>query len=286
MPAPDNTPHRPWGDDRRASGTRPLDAFAAGTPTPDAVVRREDLAREIVQGEKLITGFAVRVAALERALAASAPLNRSLDELFAGVAANERAFTMQLTRVLAERSETRRQAQIVLQQYQMASQALKEAQEVHGQFVASQLEVGRVEGFSLSRFKGSLYPLYNFAKVFEGVPMLGQLFPVIRPSTPTMPLSAAPERDTRPLKPEVDALGRLSRLVKETPQLAPIEGLLDRGLDMLRLAREAAPGLKARGSGILKRMHEAAPGLLGRHQDPTPEVEAAPVTESQGIPAE
>lgn len=248
------------------------------------MVRREDLAREIVQGEKLIKGYAPRIAALERALAVSAPLSCPLDELFAGVSASERTFTMQLAQVLAERSEVRRQAQIVLQQYHLAAQSLNEAQEVHEQFLAGRLEVGRVEGFSLSKLKGSLYPLYNAAKSFEGVPMLGQLFPVIRSSTPTRPLSAAPEKDTRPLKPEEDALDKLSRLVKETPQLAPIEGLLDKGLDMLRLAQEAAPGLKARGSGLLKRMHEAAPGILARKKDPTPETE--PATDSRDVPAE
>lgn len=270
----------------RARGTMPLDGYASGSAGADAVVRREDLAREIAQGEKLIAALAPRLSALERALAASGPLNRPLDELFAGVSPNERNFTMQLSRVLADRGEVCRKAQIVLQQFQGASQGLKEAQEVHAQFLAGQLELGRIEGFSLSKFKGSLYPLYNFAKVFAGLPMLEQLFPAIAPPAATRSLAAGPDRVTQPLRPDEDPLGKLSKLVKETPQLASIEPLLDKGLDFLRRAQEAAPELKARSNGFLERMQKAAPGLLSRVTGQAQPTEPGPPGQPEAKPAE
>lgn len=255
MSSPGNSdPDRVRGLGQRARGTMPLDGYAAGSSGGDPVVRREDLAREIAQGEKLISALAPRISALERALEVDAPLNRSLDELFAGVSPNERNFTMQLSRVLASRSDVRRKAQIVLQQFQVASQGLREAQEVHAQFLAAQLELGRIEGFSLSKFKGGLYPLYNFAKAFEGAPMLGQLFPAIASPAATRPLSMSPGNATQPLQLEKDPLGTLSRLVKE-----------------------AAPELKARGSELLKRMQEAAPGLLSLMKVPAQATEPGPL---------
>ncbi|HEY9900272.1 MAG TPA: hypothetical protein V6D00_13950 [Pantanalinema sp.] len=179
----------------RARGTAPLDGYvpsqpsAQGTGALDQVLRREDLAREIAQGEKVVSTMRPRIKALDRAIAAHIAPSEALDEVFIGVVESEREYTMRLANQVAATPERLRQAQVLVTQFRLAEQALVEAKAAEAQFAAANLAVGRVEGFSLTKFKGCLYPLYFFATVFPGIPILESLFPHMRLPAQTQPLS-------------------------------------------------------------------------------------------------
>ncbi|MBO9541777.1 hypothetical protein J7643_14400 [bacterium] len=199
---PQNGSPRGSGQLQRARGTAPLDGYmasqpaATGTGPLDQVLRREDLMRELAQGEKLVSTLRPRVKALDRAIAVHVAPEDALDEVFIGVTESERNFTMRLSRVVAESPARLRQVQVLVTQFRLADQALAEAKIAAQQFEAANLTVGRVEGFSLTKFKGSLYPLYYFSTMFPGVAMLESLFPHMRQPAQTQPLSR-----TQPLPP-------------------------------------------------------------------------------------
>ncbi|HEY9900724.1 MAG TPA: hypothetical protein V6D00_16210, partial [Pantanalinema sp.] len=181
---------------RRPNGTAPFDAYAGTAPAPEASagseapVRREALAEVIAEAEPLLSTLRPRFAAIARADAANAPDRPSFDVLFEGASEGERTFTLQLARVLSERPEAARLARVALQQFQQAEQDFALAQEAHAQFLAARLEVGQVTGFSATKFRGALYPLYNLCVTFDGVPLLESLFPRSRGPAATRPLNA------------------------------------------------------------------------------------------------
>lgn len=253
-------------DPPRARGTTPLDGFVSSSgplpPAGEQILRRNVLEAEIAHGDKLLSAMRPRTRALERALTVLEAPEGELEGIFRGVSGAEQAYTLEIAVQFKGDPELRRKAQILVRQFAVAEEGLLEAKEAHAQFVAGQLEVGLVEGFSLSRFRGSLYPLYNFSVAFAGRPILGALFPPMRKPSLTQPLSPLPDRAPEPVA--ADAIDRLSRAVKETPQLAAFEPLLDRGVDLLRKAQEAAPGLKDRGNGLLKKAQDIAPGFLSK----------------------
>lgn len=204
----------------RARGTAPLDGYVPTTPGShgtaplDQVIRREDLLREIAQGDKVVSTMRPRIKAMERAIAASTAKPEAIEQVFIGLTHSERDFTMRLSRVMTETPERLRQCQVLLTQFRLADQALAEAVAADDQFEAAGLAVGRVEGFSLTKFKGSLYPLYFFATIFPGVPMLESLFPHMRLPAQTQPLSStqplpAPVQGELGVAEPMEKLGRL-----------------------------------------------------------------------------
>lgn len=193
---PQGRPGRDTHALRHPSGTAPFDAYAS-TPQPleavgaEGSVRREALAQVIQEAEPLLALVAPRLGAIARADAANAPNRPSFDVLFEGASEGERAFTLQLARVLSERPEATRLARIALQQFRQAEEDLALAQAAHAQFVEAGLEVGAITGFSVAKFRGALYPLYNLSVTFEGIPLLESLFPRSRAGMATRPLMAA-----------------------------------------------------------------------------------------------
>lgn len=260
----------------RARGTAPLDGFTSTSgplvPPTDQVLRRNVLESEMGHGEMVLSTMRPRVRVLERALDAIGMPEEDQVALFAGVPESEQEYTLEIAVMFIEEPELRRKAQILVRQFAVAEEALQEAHAAHAQFVAAQLAVGRVEGFSLNKFRGSLYPLYNFSVAFAVQPVLGQMFPPLRKPSLTQPLPPMPAIPVAE-PPADDAIERLSKVVKDTPQLSAFEPLLDKGVDFLRKAQEAAPGLKDRGSGLLKKAQDLAPGFLSkfgkRSQDET-----------------
>lgn len=180
---------------RRPNGTAPFDAYASTAPAvdplaaTDAPVQREALAEAIAEAEPLLATLRPRIGALARADAANAPNRPSLDDLFEGASEGERTFTLQLARVLSERPEATRLSRIAQQQFRQAEQELATAQEAHAQFLAASIDVGQVSGFSVTKFRGALYPLYNLAVTFQGIPLLDSLFPRTRGPVATRPLN-------------------------------------------------------------------------------------------------
>lgn len=260
-------------DPPRARGTAPLDGFTSTsgplTPPPgEQVVHRSVLAAEVAHGQKVVSTMRPRARVVERALEAAETPVAEQDRIFGGVIESEQAYTLEIAVQFVEDPDLRRKARILVRQFTVAEESLAEAEAALAQFTAGNLEVGLVEGFSLSKFRGSLYPLYNFSVVFAGRPILGVMFPPMRKPSLTQPLT----KPLSPLPPQApsqvpatdDAIDRLSKVVKETPQLAAFEPLLDRGVDMLRKAQEATPGLKDRGSGLLKKAQDMAPGFLSK----------------------
>jgi len=240
----------------RARGTAPLDGFTSTSgplpPPTEQVVRRHVLAAEISHGETVVSTMRPRVRVVERAIAAIGKSEEEMLAIFAGHTEGEQAYALEVAVQFIEEAELLRKAQILVRQFTVAEEALQEAKEAHAQFVAAQLEVGLVEGFSLNKFRGSLYPLYNFSVIFAGRPILGQMFPPMRKPSLTQPLNPvappAPPAETA----ADDAIDRLSKVVKETPQLAAFEPLLDRGVDLLRKAQDMAPGFLSK-FGAFKR---------------------------------
>jgi hypothetical protein len=149
-----------------------------------------------------------------------------------------------MTQILANRPEVARKARVALQQYEVAYRHFQEAQQVHTQFLAAGLAVGRVEGFSLSKFRGALHPLYNFFLVFRGVPHFEPLFPPMEGPATTKPL-----RPTGVLAPqqapptEAAPLDKLAQLLKGNPRLASVEPVLQQGIEWLQKAQSATPGM-------------------------------------------
>lgn len=253
----------------RARGTAPLDGFSSGSgplPAPgtgEQILHRNVLESEIAHAAGVLSTMRPRARVLYRALAALEASPGELDGIFAGVIEAELAYSLEIAVQFKEDPELRRKAQILVRQFAVAEESLREAEEAHAQFVAGQLEVGLVEGFSLSKFRGSLYPLYNFAVAFAGRPILGSMFPPMRKPSLTQPLPPLPA--VVPAESAgADALDRLTRVVKENPQLSALEPFLDRGVDLLKKAQEAAPGLKDRGSGLLRKAQDMAPGFLSK----------------------
>lgn len=253
----------------RARGTTPLDGFSSTsgplvTPPSEQILHRHVLASELAHGEKVIYTMRPRARVLERALASIGASEEAMTEIFAGVIESEQAYTLEIGVQFLEDADLRRKAQILVRQFAVAEESLKEAQDALAQFDAAQLQVGLVEGFSLSKFRGSLYPLYNFSVAFAGRPILGKMFPPMKKPSMTQQLTPPPVMPAPVATSEDDAIDRLSKVVKETPQLAALEPLLDRGVDILRKAQEAAPGLKDRGTGLLKKAQDMAPGFLSK----------------------
>lgn len=262
-------PNQPGGP--RTRGTTPLDGFMSTSgplaplpPGGEQILHRHVLATEVEHGERVVNTMRPRIRVLDRAIASIGAAEEDMSRIFTGVIENEQAYTLEIGVQFMEDTELRRKAQILVRQFALAEESLLEAQDALAQFEAAQLEVGKVEGFSLSKFRGSLYPLYNFSVVFAGRPLLGKMFPPMKKPSFTQPL---PPPSPVPATPEPlgeAAIDKLSKVVKETPQLAAFEPLLDRGVDMLRKAQEAAPGLKDRGSGLLKKAQDMAPGFLSK----------------------
>ncbi|MNX47159.1 hypothetical protein D3C86_777100 [compost metagenome] len=227
---------------QRSRHTAPLDPSALASARPDTPLRSAELAQAIAEVEPFLRSMQPRIKAVERALAACPDSGQTLDEVFAGVSAGERRFTLQMTQVLAGRPDVTRKARIAVQQYRVAAQSFQEAQEVQAQFLAAGLAIGRVEGFSLFKFRGAIHPLYNFCRAFHGVPHFEPLFPPLDGPATTRPLAAAatPEAPANPAP-----LERLSQLLKEHPRLAPVEPVLQQGLDLLQKVQASAPGLLA-----------------------------------------
>ncbi|MNX76494.1 hypothetical protein D3C86_1080050 [compost metagenome] len=197
---------------RRPNGTASFDSFASSAAASDALsatetpTQRAALAEAIAEAEPLLATLLPRITAIARADAANAPNRPSFDELFEGASEGERAFTLQLARILSEHPEAARRARIACQQFQQAEQDLAIAKAAHAQLVASQLDAGPVAGFSVGKFRGTLYPLYNLAMTFEGIPLLESLFPRTRGPAATRPLNmlGAPPK-TQELKPTAPA---------------------------------------------------------------------------------
>lgn len=221
----------------RARGTAPLDGFVASsgalplseTAPLDAVIHREGLQGELAQAEKLVSTMRLRVRALERAVVLSGTPPEVIEGLFAGVSEYERAFTHQIAKVLAESPDRLRRARIVITQFQGAERALEEAAAVYEQFLAGGLAVGKVEGFSLSKFKGSLYPLYNFATAFAGLDLLGDMFPPMRPPV------------TQSFSPSA---GYAAPNTPPDSAQTPAGSLLDRGFGWFKKAQDAVDTLR------------------------------------------
>ncbi|HEY9857749.1 MAG TPA: hypothetical protein V6D05_18530 [Stenomitos sp.] len=235
----------------RARGTSPLDGFKAtsGLPPAEQILRRHVLEAEIAHGERLVSTMRPRVRVVERAIAAIGKSEDEMRAVFAGHTEAEQAYALEVAVQFIEEAELLRKAQILVRQFTVAEEALEEAKAAHAQFVAARLEVGLVEGFSLNKFRGSLYPLYNFSVIFAGRPILGQMFPPMRKPSLTQPLTPP----AAPAEPAADAaIDRLSKVVKETPQLAALEPLLDRGVDLLKKAQDLAPGFLSK-FGAFKR---------------------------------
>lgn len=222
---------------KRAHGTASFDAYAgSGATAPqaaepaDAPVRRDALAETIQEAEPLLAALRPRIGAIARADAANAPNRPSFDELFEGASEGERTFTLQLARILSERPDAARLARVAQQQFQQAEQEFAIAQEAHAQFLAAQLEVGQVTGFSVTKFRGALYPLYNLALTFQGIPLLESLFPRTRGPAATRPLN------TLGTSPKTQAL----KVPGPQPRAAP-PSVLQRAGDWLRKAFAAPP---------------------------------------------
>lgn len=260
----------------RSRGTAPLDGFTSTSgplapPPGEQVLHRHVLAGEVAHGEKLIVTMRPRVRVLARAIESIGASEEELNRIYAGVIESEQAFTLEIGVQFLKDVDLRRKAQVLVRQFAVAEDALKEAEDALAQFDAAQLTVGLVEGFSLSKFRGSLYPLYNFSVIFAGRPILGAMFPPMKKPSLTQPLPPLPPAAPSQEGLAEDAIERLSKVVKETPQLAAFEPLLDRGVDILRKAQEAAPGLKDRGSGLLKKAQDMAPGFLSKFRRSSPE---------------
>ena len=188
-------PKRGSGALPRARGTGPLDAFevmAKAPPLPDdgQVVHRDALATAIAEAESLLTMLRPRFGSLGRALDARDMTGASLEALFKGVSTGERTFTMQLSRLFGSNPDVERKARIARQQYQHAEKELANAKEVLARFDARQIDERVVPGFSLSKFRGMLYPLHNVASTFAGIQMLDRLFPTTQNKAKTQPLPA------------------------------------------------------------------------------------------------
>lgn len=188
-----------------------------GQGRSEEVLRRAELIAEIAKAEKVIGGMRSRLALLESALA----------EPGAGGPAE----VLQVAKLLAPHPEFRRKALIVVQQYHAAEAALRSAQEIHAQFLVSQIEEGVFEDFSLQRFKGSVYPLFNFSLVFQGVPGMEAFFDFLVPPktgplnghhAPASPPGAArPRGKVQPFDILSKAPGFLSRLPFVRPPRSP-----------------------------------------------------------------
>lgn len=242
----------------RARGTAPLDGFTSTSgplvaPQTDQILRRGVLESEVRHGDRVISTMRPRVRVLERAIAAIGMPEQEQLALFAGVTDQEQLYTLEISVQFIDDPDLSRKAQVLVRQFAVAEEALQEARMALAQFEAARLEVGRVEGFSLNKFRGSLYPLYNFSVAFAGRPILGQMFPPMKKPSLTQPLP--PLSAVQPPA-EADGIDRLSRVVKE----GALEPLMDRGTDFLRRAQEA----KERGSGLLKKAQDMAPGFLSK----------------------
>ncbi|MBO9541257.1 hypothetical protein J7643_11770 [bacterium] len=246
---------------QRSRHTAPIDPSALAGARPDAPLRSAELAQAIAEVEPFLRSMQPRIKAVERALAACPGSEQTHDEVFAGVSAGERKFTLQMTQLLTSRPDVLRKARIAVQQYQVASRSFQEAQEVHAQFLAADLAIGRVEGFSLSKFRGAIHPLYNFCLSFRGVPLFEPLFPPLEGPATTKPLrptgALAPHQATPD---EAAPLDKLAQLLKGTPRLASVEPVLQQGIEWLQKAQSAAPGMITQAMAKLKnrRSPEAA----------------------------
>lgn len=245
----------------RSNQTSPLDGAALAAARLNAPLRGDDLAEAIAEVEPLLRSMQPRLKAVERALSACPGSGQTLDEVFAGISAGERNFTLQMTQVLTNRPDVMRKARIALQQYRMAAQSFQEAQEVQAQFQAAGLAIGRVEGFSLTKFRGAIHPLYNFYRVFQGVPHFEPLFPPLEGPATTRPLRPTGALVPSKAPPEEPApFGKLSQLLKENPRLASVEPVLQQGIEWLQKAQSAAPGMLTQAMAKFKnrRPQEAA----------------------------
>lgn len=201
-------------------GTSPLDDYVVAPvrqKRSEELLRRSELALEIAQAEKLILGMRSRIEILESALGMTTQGTTEAE--------SKRGEVLKMTGILACNVDLKRQTQIIVQQYHAAEASLREAQGIHGQFLIAQIEEGVFEGFSLQRFKGSVYPLFNFSLVFQGVPGLELFFDFLMPpkTGKLNPLHAPPNSPSN----------------SDTQMGA---ALLNRGLDLLR----RAPGLMSK----------------------------------------
>ncbi len=165
----------------RARGTTRLDSYAYPAETPSAAsesLSQEALGQVIMEAEALLVTLRPRFGALGRALATLTAEASSLDDLFTGVSEGERVFTMQLAQVLGDNPDAVRMTQIAQQQYQQAEHELAMARDPQ-----------KASGLSASKFRGTLYPLYNMGVTFTGIPTLERLFPRPRSQAETRPLS-------------------------------------------------------------------------------------------------
>ncbi|HEY9897866.1 MAG TPA: hypothetical protein V6D00_01680 [Pantanalinema sp.] len=280
-------PHRHRQTDvlQRSLHTAPLGGGPSAARA-DAPIRGTDLAEAIAEAEPLFRSLQPRMKAVERALAACPPCEQGLDVVFAGVSAGERNFTLQMTQILANRPEVARKARIVLQQYEVAYRHLQEVQQVHTQFLAAGLAVGRVEGFSLSKFRGALHPLYNFFLVFRGIPHFEPLFPPLEGPATTKPLRPtgvlAPQQATPA---EAAPLDKLTQLLKGNPHLASVEPVLQQGIEWLQKAQSATPSLITQAMARLKNRRPSEPTQPSPIEEPQTEA-PEPRTEAPEAEAE
>ncbi len=171
---------------QRALGTAPFHAYPlpSSEPPPEAQAEApqvgipiEVLAQVIGEAEEVLEVMRPRIGALVRALAAGEAQPSALDTLFAGVSEGERSFTLRLSLALAESPDAARKARIAQQQFLQAERDLAIAKDAHARFLAADCRAGEVEGFSVTKFRGALYPLHNLALTFEGHALLQSLFP-------------------------------------------------------------------------------------------------------------
>ena len=188
-------------------------------------VQRDALQAELEGVRKVIEGMVPRVKAVERALAARGRSPEELAELFRGVQTRERQYTEELARIFENRTQYVQPAQIIVQQFQVAQRAFAAANSALGQLLATDQEAALIADFSLARFKGEVYHLYNFYMAFRGEPKLETLFEFILPPTNARP--PIPPRKTAALPPPKTATLELPQAV------APVLAALQKGLGLV-----------------------------------------------------
>lgn len=214
-----------WKPSQRATG--PLQRPGPpGTAPLDPVVRRELLEREVAQGARVIEEMTLPafLAQLAVSLIQGAPL--TYEDTYARLSSEEYAIAKDLIQLLNTQPQHLKQLAMMLTQFETALLAHQEATAILARFQAARLEAGQVEGFSINKYKGAVYPLYNFYFSFQGLPVLGGLFPFVNRPAPTQLL---------------------------TPELAPPPVLVQKSLQAAQDLTRAAEDLKGRVTDQLKK---------------------------------
>lgn len=249
MTSPGNQgpPRRPASSGLGADRLRTTGNLPPSAASGEVVLRRDVLETELNYAEQLLARVQPAVLKLQWAMDHGEADPTIHQRFLLGMPAAERAH-LEATVPLLAIPANRRNAQIVLHQFQMAVQAYHAAGQILRQFITSNLTVGTVEDFSLTKLRGAMHPLLNYGLMFSGVPELATLFPAVDPPPPlatgTGPLPPPPPSD-------LDAMKQVAKQVLESPRVAPI---VDRGMDLMKKAQEAAPGLKEMGLGLIKKV--------------------------------